>query len=96
MRGSDERTGTLFSYVDVEDRVPADHPLRTIVNGVPEGLKVEFARIYWDAGCPSIAPERLPQTLAAADVSHDPLRTAANGAARRESAVSMVCGAGHV
>ena len=30
MRGSDERTGTLFSYVDVEERVPADHPLRAI------------------------------------------------------------------
>jgi len=28
MRGSDEQTGTLFSYVDVEQRVPAEHPLR--------------------------------------------------------------------
>jgi hypothetical protein len=48
MRGSDERTGTLFSYVDVEERVPADHPLRairTIVNEVLEGLNGEFARI---------------------------------------------------
>ncbi len=30
MRGSDERTGSLFSHVDVEARVRADHPLRTI------------------------------------------------------------------
>ena len=28
MRGSDARTGELFSYVDLEDRVPAKHPLR--------------------------------------------------------------------
>jgi hypothetical protein len=30
MRGLDERTGSLFSYVDLEDRVPAKHPLRVI------------------------------------------------------------------
>jgi hypothetical protein len=30
MRGSDARTGELFSYVDLEDRVPAKHPLRVI------------------------------------------------------------------
>ena len=66
MRGSDERTGTLFSYVDVEERVPADHPLRairTIVNEVLEGLSGEFARIYSDKGRPSIAPERLLRAL---------------------------------
>ena len=30
MRGSDQRSGTLFSYVDLEARVRPDHPLRTI------------------------------------------------------------------
>ena len=30
MRGSDERSGSLFSYVDLEARVRSDHPLRTI------------------------------------------------------------------
>ena len=30
MRGSDIRTGDLFSYVDLEQRVPANHPLRLI------------------------------------------------------------------
>src|SRR6201997_4774385 len=66
MRGSDERTGTLFSYVGVEERVPSDHPLRsirTIVNEVLEGLNGEFARIYSDKGRPSIAPERLLRAL---------------------------------
>jgi len=39
MRGSDERWGSLFSYVDIESRVPAKHPLRTI-----KGIVARFAR----------------------------------------------------
>lgn len=30
MRGSDKQSGALFSYVNLEDRVPAQHPLRLI------------------------------------------------------------------
>ena len=30
MRGDDELSGSLFSYIDLEDRVRADHPLRPI------------------------------------------------------------------
>jgi hypothetical protein len=30
MRGGDERSGSLFSYVDLDARVGRDHPLRTI------------------------------------------------------------------
>ena len=30
MRGTDERSGSLFSYVDLEARVPQNHPLRAI------------------------------------------------------------------
>ena len=62
MRGSDERTGSLFSYVDLEDRVPARHPLRTIlviVNAALKALDAEFARLYAPVGRPSIPPERL-------------------------------------
>jgi hypothetical protein len=33
MRGTDARSGELFSYVDLEKRVPAKHPLR-LVRGV--------------------------------------------------------------
>lgn len=38
MRGVDERTGELFSYVDLERRVRADHPLRPIRAIVNEAL----------------------------------------------------------
>ena len=32
MRGIDERPVQFFSYVDIEGRVPADHPLRLILD----------------------------------------------------------------
>lgn len=62
MRGSDERNEALFSYVNLEDRVPARHPLRLIreiVNGALARLDGAFATLYAAEGRPSIAPERL-------------------------------------
>jgi hypothetical protein len=62
MRGSDETSGALFSYVDLEERIPARHPLRKIrqvVNDALVSLDAEFAALYADLGRPSIAPERL-------------------------------------
>jgi hypothetical protein len=66
MRGLDERTRSLFSYVDLEDRLPAKHPLRVIrriVNDVLAVLDGEFAKNYADSGRPSIPPERLLRAL---------------------------------
>jgi hypothetical protein len=37
MRGSDVRSGELFSYVDLEKRVPGKHPLRLISNDRERG-----------------------------------------------------------
>jgi transposase len=62
MRGSDKTSGSLFSYVDLEERIPARHPLRKIrqvVNDALVSLDAEFAALYADFGRPSIAPERL-------------------------------------
>ena len=62
MRGSDEKTGSLFSYVDLEARVRKDHPLRTIRLIVNETLAVmerDLAALYSGTGRPSIAPEKL-------------------------------------
>ena len=36
--GSDARCGELFSYVDLEKRVPAKHPLRVVREVVNEVL----------------------------------------------------------
>ena len=62
MRGSDEQNGALFSYVNLEDRVPARHPLRVIrqiVNTALVRLDAAFADLYAAEGRPSIPPERL-------------------------------------
>ena len=62
MRGGDERSGELFSYVDLETRVRKDHPLRAIramVNEALAALEVEFCDLYSSTGRPSIAPEKL-------------------------------------
>jgi transposase len=62
MRGSDEQTGSLFSYVNLEERVPARHPLRKIkavVDAALVTLDADFERLYAGEGRPSIAPERL-------------------------------------
>jgi transposase len=62
MRGSDDQNGSLFSYVNLEERIPARHPLRTIrpiVNAALAALDAEFDALYADEGRPSIAPERL-------------------------------------
>jgi transposase len=66
MRGEDRRSGSLFSYVDLEARVPADHPLRAIreiVNASLAGLSAEFQALYSHTGRPGIAPERLLRAL---------------------------------
>jgi len=66
MRGIDERSGALFSYVDLEARVPRRHPLRTIreiVNAALAGLNGPFAALYTAQGRPSIAPEKLLRAL---------------------------------
>lgn len=59
MRGTDERSGALFSYVDLEARVPRQHPLRAIRELVKEALGAldgDFAVFHSGFGRPSIAP----------------------------------------
>ena len=66
MRGGDERSGSLFSYVDLEARVGQSHPLRairTIVNEALAALAGEFSSLYSPVGRPSIAPEKLLRAM---------------------------------
>ena len=67
MRGRDERTGELFSYVDLEARVRPDHPLRAIREIANEALILlqrEFAALYAPRlGRPSIPPEKLLRAM---------------------------------
>ena len=67
MRGLDERSGSLFSYVDLEARVRRDHPLRAIreiANAALAAMKREFAALYAPRmGRPSIPPEKLLRAM---------------------------------
>ena len=62
MRGDDSICGKLFSYIDLEKRVRADHPLRVtreVANTALKSLTGEFAKLYSPIGRESIPPERL-------------------------------------
>jgi len=66
MRGKDDRTEGLFSYVSCEARVPGTHPLRPIRAIADEALEVlsaEFESMYSPVGRPSIPPEKLLRAL---------------------------------
>src|SRR5436190_18855980 len=66
MRGQDDRSEVFFSYMRLDDRIPADHPLRAIrqlVDAALAELSRAFAKLYARDGRPSIAPERLLRAL---------------------------------
>jgi len=66
VRGSDDRTAELFSYVSPEARVPPDHPLRIVrmvTDAALDRLSPRFDQIYAQTGRPSIPPEQLLRAL---------------------------------
>ena len=66
VRGQDQQTGHLFSYVSAEDRVPEHHPLRAIrlmVDAALTRLSPRFETLYSRIGRPSIPPEQLLRAL---------------------------------
>jgi transposase len=66
MRGGDAICGSLFSYIDLEKRIRADHPLRVIraiANAALQSLSGEFEKLYSPLGRESIPPERLMRAL---------------------------------
>ena len=66
MRGPDEQTNDMFSYLSPEQRVRPDHPLRAIrrmTDEVLRELSPRFTTMYSDIGRPSIPPEQLLRAL---------------------------------
>jgi transposase len=66
MRGEDRSAEGFFSYMRLEERIPADHPLRAIralVEATLTELSPAFAALYARDGRPSIPPERLLRAL---------------------------------
>jgi len=92
MRGSDERTGSLFSFVDLQDRVPAKHPLRKIRQIVNEALATldgEFSKLYARRRPTLDRARETASRFAPAGVLLDPFRAPADGTARLQSAVPL-------
>jgi len=66
MRGAETGQQVLFSYVAIDARIPADHPLRTmkhLLEPVLAELAPRFATMYAEGGRPSIPPEQLLRAL---------------------------------
>jgi hypothetical protein len=97
MRGSDVRSGSLFSCVDLEARVRRDHPLRLIreignaalasLNGDLEALPASAGSTVDPAGAAAAGD-------AAAGVLRHPLGASADGADGVRSSVPLVRGPG--
>jgi len=82
MRGTDGTSGSLFSYVDLEARIPARHPLRMIrqvVNEALASLDADFAALYTDFGRPSTCTGAADPRQSDPDPVLGPVRTAADG-----------------
>ena len=66
MRGTDRRSGKLFSYIDLDQRVPVHHPRRAIrglVNEALSNIGPELEAVNSRIGRSSIAPEKLLRAL---------------------------------
>jgi transposase len=66
MRGAETGQAVLFSYVSLEERIPADHPLRALkalIEPILAELSPRFDAIYETEGRPSIPPEQLLRAL---------------------------------
>ena len=66
MRGEENPQPQIFSYVDLESRVPRQHPIRKVRRIVDEALAElgpTFEQMYSDQGRRSIPPEQLLRAL---------------------------------
>ena len=66
MRGRRNPQSTLLAFVNLDERVPPDHPLRTIkrvADDVLDRMSGDFDRMYSRIGRASVPPERLLKSL---------------------------------
>lgn len=66
MRGEANPQPSMFSYIDIESRIPQSHPIRKIRRIVDEAIiniEASFDEMYSTEGRPSIPPEQLLRAL---------------------------------
>ena len=94
MRGADEQTSGMFSYLSPEQRVRADHPLRAIRRLTDAASAASCRRsstaMYATIGRPSIPPEQLLRALLLQIALQHAQRAAADGGDRLQHAVPLV------
>src|SRR4051794_16738973 len=98
MRGPDEQTNHLFSYLSPEQRVRADHPLRAIRAMTDRVFAGPVAPIFGDVfgDWPAFDSARAIAARARAPVAvYGAQRAAADGGDRLQRPVSLVCGVEH-
>lgn len=62
MRGHQEHSGSRFSYVSIEERIPASHPLRRIrklADQALDRLHPTFCELHASEGRPPVPPKQL-------------------------------------
>ena len=94
MRGSDLRTGELFSYVDLEQRVHESHPLRLIrriVSEVLAALDGEFGEAVCGRRATLDRPRAAAGSTFVAGVLQHPFGAPVDGTVTLQSALSLVC-----
>ena len=66
MRGRRNPQSTMLAFVNLDERVPPDHPLRIIkkvADDVLDRMSGDFDRMYSRIGRASVPPERLLKSL---------------------------------
>jgi transposase len=86
----------MFSNVSIEERIPANHPLRRsrkLAHQALDRLNPTFCQLYASEGRPSVPPEQLlPASLLQAFYGiRSGHRTVVAGAAPLQPAVPLVC-----
>ena len=98
MRGDERTQDGMFSYVSLEQRVAADHPLRAVrrlTDAVLGTLSPELDALYAASGRPSIAPEYILRALLLQVFYSVRSERLLVGADRLQPSVSLVRGPGH-
>src|SRR6059058_4418936 len=96
MRGKDEQQLDVFSYVSPEQRVPQDHPLRTLRGMTDEALKELQPRFTVRENRATV--DRTGEIVASAPAAGAVLgakRTDVDGTAQLQPAVPLVRGLEH-
>ena len=97
MREADEQPGSMFRYVSLEDRVPADHPLRSsrhIIDAAPARFATRFGTLYVEMRPALDSSLTAVASVGAAGAVRHPQRASTNGAVGLQPALSLVRGLG--